>query len=199
MMLKASTCQISYKSRATILFPQPYFYVTLSKNTQEHFMKSARKIILCIVSIAIPLALGMISSLIARGAMQQFGAMNQPPLSPTAWLFPVAWTILYVCMGLASFFLMNANVTDASSRTHRKISIVLYAVQLVLNFVWSPIFFNARLYYVALAVLFIMWLCILAIMIFARKIHKASFWLLLPYILWTTFAAYLNIGIAMLN
>ena len=162
-------------------------------------MKSARKIILCIVSIAIPLALGMISSLIARGAMQQFGAMNQPPLSPPAWLFPVAWTILYVCMGLASFFLMNANVTDASSRTHRKISIVLYAVQLVLNFVWSPIFFNARLYYVALAVLFIMWLCILAIMIFARKIHKASFWLLLPYILWTTFAAYLNIGIAMLN
>ena len=162
-------------------------------------MKSAKKILLCIVAIAIPLALGMISSLIARGAMEQFGAMNQPPLSPPAWLFPVAWTILYVCMGLASFFLMNANVTDASARTHRKLSLILYAVQLVLNFVWSPIFFNARLYYVALAVLFIMWLCILMIMIFARKIHKASFWLLLPYILWTTFAAYLNIGIAALN
>ncbi|HBG64996.1 MAG TPA: tryptophan-rich sensory protein [Treponema sp.] len=162
-------------------------------------MKSVKKVFLCAAAIAVPLALGMVSSLIARGAMEQFGNMRQPPLSPPGWLFPVAWTVLYVCMGLASFFLLTARCETDAAKAKRKAAVILYAVQLVLNFIWSPIFFNAQLYYPALAVLAAMWLCIVAIMVLARNMHAAAFWLLLPYLLWTSFAAYLNIGIAVLN
>ena len=162
-------------------------------------MKSLKKLYLCIVAIALPLTLGLLSSFIAKGAMEQFKNMNQPPLAPPAWLFPVAWTILYICMGLASFFLFITQPKTSSEKTKRNVALILYVAQLILNFIWSPIFFNAQLYYLAIMILALMWIGIANIVLLAKKINKVAFWLLLPYLLWATFAAYLNVGVALLN
>ncbi|MBQ9495822.1 MAG: tryptophan-rich sensory protein [Treponema sp.] len=158
-------------------------------------MKRSKKILSCVVAVAIPLAVGGISSLLTSSAMKVFGSLTQPPLSPPGWLFPVAWTILYILMGISSFLIFQSS----SNANIRKRALVLYGAQLVLNFIWSPLFFNGQLYFVALVVLVVMWLLILALIVNAGKVSKSAAYLLVPYILWATFAAYLNIMIWLLN
>ena len=152
------------------------------------------------LAILVPLGGGFLISLITRNAMDQFGALKQPLLAPPAWLFPVAWTILYVLMGVASY-LIFANMMRGK-KAERKIGVaalVIYGVQLLLNFLWTPLFFNAGLYWVAFAVLAAMWVLEIVDLILAFRVSRAAFWCLIPYILWTSFAAYLNISIAILN
>lgn len=158
-------------------------------------MKRSKKILSCVVAVAIPLAVGGISSLLTSSAMKVFGSLTQPPLSPPGWLFPVVWTILYILMGISSFLIFQSS----SNANIRKRALVLYGAQLVLNFIWSPLFFNGQLYFVALVVLVVMWLLILALIVNAGKVSKSAAYLLVPYILWATFAAYLNIMIWLLN
>jgi len=125
--------------------------------------------------------------------MQLFDSINKPPLAPPKWLFPVAWTILYIMMGIASYFLYKADSEEGRE------ALVLYGIQLFFNFWWSIIFFNLKAYWFAAIWLFTMWIIILILLIKSKKIDVRSFWLLLPYFLWTTFAFYLNVGIAILN
>ena len=143
--------------------------------------------------IAIPLIVGGISALITMNQMELFETVAKPPLAPPKWLFPVAWTILYILMGIASYFLYIADSEES------KEALTLYWVQLFFNFFWSIIFFNLQAYWFAAIWLFIMWIIILILLIKSYKIDKRAFWLLLPYFLWTTFAFYLNVGIAILN
>ncbi len=147
----------------------------------------------------LPLAVGGVSSLLTSDAMAQFGRMVQPPLSPPAWLFPVAWTMLYVLMGLASWRIFASEPQTTEAADARKVAIGIYVVQLALNFLWSLVFFGAGLYWAALVVLLVMWALIIALVVLARRIDRTASLLLLPYLAWTTFAAYLNIGVAVLN
>lgn len=152
------------------------------------------------LAILVPLGGGFLVSLLTRNAMDQFGMLKQPPLAPPAWLFPVAWTILYVLMGVASYLIFAGSMKGKKS--DRKIgtaALIIYGAQLLFNFIWTPIFFNAGLYWVAFAVLAVMWVLEIVVLILAFRISKAAFWCLIPYILWTSFAAYLNISIALLN
>lgn len=80
-----------------------------------------------------------------------------------------------------------------------KAGLIVYGAQLVLNFIWTPIFFNAGLYWVAFAVLAVMWVLEIVLMAISFRISKPAFWCLLPYLLWTCFATYLNISIAIIN
>ena len=171
-----------------------------SKSTKIKSLTTWSKLWRLALAILIPLGGGFLISLLTRNAMGQFGAFNQPPLAPPAWLFPVAWTILYVLMGIASYliylkFISGKKSEKSSSRT----ALVIYGAQLILNFVWTPLFFNANLYWAAFAVLVVMWLLELALIIKTFKLSRPAFWCLLPYLLWTTFAAYLNIAITILN
>ena len=152
-----------------------------------------KKILKVGLFIAIPLLIGGLSALITMGNMQLFDSINKPPLAPPKWLFPVAWTILYIMMGIASYFLYKADSEEGRE------ALVLYGIQLFFNFWWSIIFFNLKAYWFAAIWLFIMWIIILILLIKSKKIDVRSFWLLLPYFLWTTFAFYLNVGIAILN
>ena len=155
------------------------------------------RIALC---IAIPLGGGFIISLLTRGTMEKFGAFKQPPLAPPAWLFPVAWTILYTLMGVAAYLIYRKFTTsNKKGKDLAKGGLILYGVQLALNFAWTPIFFNAGLYWFALGILIAMWVLIIALIIISFKTSKPAFWCLLPYLLWTTFAFYLNLSIAILN
>lgn len=163
-------------------------------------LSTGRKVAAAILCILAPLIVGGVSALMTMNSMSKFGEMEQPPLSPPAWLFPVAWTILYVLMGLASYLIfmggLNGNKRQKKMATA---ALVIYGIQLAFNFVWSPLFFNLEWYWFAFGWLVAMWLMIIALMILAGKVSKGAVWCLLPYILWCTFAAYLNIGIAILN
>lgn len=152
-----------------------------------------KKIGKIILAIIIPLAVGGLSALITMNQMELFETVAKPPLAPPRWLFPVAWTILYILMGIASYLLYIADTEEGRE------ALVLYGVQLFFNFFWSIIFFNLEAYWFALIWLFIMWIIILLLLIKSRKVDERAFWLLLPYFIWTTFAFYLNFGIAVLN
>lgn len=132
--------------------------------------------------------------------MGQFGSFKQPPLAPPAWLFPVAWTILYILMGIASFLIyLKYKNGKKSEKSTAHTALIIYGIQLALNFIWTPIFFNANLYWLAFAVIIAMWILEFTLLIKTHKISRPAFWCLLPYLLWTTFATYLNISIAILN
>ena len=148
-----------------------------------------------IICIAIPLVVGGVSAFITKDSMSTFSLLEKPPLSPPGWLFPVAWTILYILMGIASYLVVTSNAPKEKIDGALK----LYGWQLFFNFFWTILFFNFELYFVAFAWLVILWVLILATIIAFSRISKPAAYLMIPYILWVTFAAYLNLGIAILN
>ena len=169
------------------------------KNSQK--LSTWGKIWRIALAIAVPLCGGFIISLFTRDAMSKFGSFNQPPLAPPAWLFLVAWTVLYVLMGLASYFIWKKGYDSrkAADKSASKTALIIYGIQLVFNFVWTPLFFSLGWYWFAFAWLLVMWALIIVLMMKAYRISRPAFWMLLPYIIWCTFAAYLNCGIAILN
>lgn len=94
------------------------------------------------MSLAAPLAVGGLSALITKDNMLMFEVIEKPPLAPPGWLFPVAWTILYILMGLASYRVWISDARKAGKQTTG----VYYALSLVFNFGWPIIFFNAEKY-----------------------------------------------------
>lgn len=151
-----------------------------------------KKLLIC---IAIPLAVGGLSALLTGGMMADYGQLNQPPFSPPGWVFPVVWTILYVLMGWASYRVLAADVPEAQKRN----ALLVYGAQLAVNFLWSIVFFRLELRLTAFFVILALWILIYAtIRLFSRIDEKAGD-LLLPYLLWVTFAAYLNLGAFLLN
>ena len=146
-----------------------------------------------IVCLAVPWIVGIISGIITSSAMASYNQMNKPPLSPPGMVFPIAWAILYTLMGLASYQFYASDKEGSMSL------MFVYIIQLFFNFLWGPIFFNARLYWVALVWLLIMWLMIIYLVVKSMKVSKLATILLVPYLLWCTFAAYLNLMTAILN
>ena len=142
--------------------------------------------------VLLPLAVGGVAALLIRNSFEVFGALNKPPLAPPAWLFPVAWTILYILMGLASYLIVTSPVDNRNALT-------VYGIQLLFNFLWPILFFYLKMYLFAFIWLVLLWLLILACILTFRKISKTASLLLIPYIVWVTFAGYLNLGIVILN
>lgn len=146
-----------------------------------------------IICLLIPLAVGGLSALLTMGSMEVYGNLNQPPLSPPGFLFPIVWTILFILMGISSYLIF---VSDDRNKTK---ALIIYAVQLVFNFVWSLIFFNMQSYLFAFIWLVILWALIIAMIVSFWKISKPAALLQIPYLLWVTFAGYLNLGVYLLN
>ena len=147
-----------------------------------------------LISLGIPLAVGGLSALLS-GGMSDYAALNQPPLSPPGWVFPVVWTILYLLIGYASYRVATA---DAPPEAIRR-ALTLYALQLLLNFIWSPVFFGLELRLAAFIILLLLWFLVcLTLHAFSALDDRAGD-LLIPYILWVTFAGYLNLGAYLLN
>ncbi len=148
-----------------------------------------KKLILC---ISLPLAVEGLAGVLTRGGMETFQTLNKPMLTPPGWLFPIVWTILYILMGSASYFVLISGKLNRSA-------LVIYGIQLVLNCFWSIIFFNLKAYLFAFIWLVILWFFILVTMILFFKISKFAGYLLVPYLLWVTFAGYLSFSIYLLN
>ena len=147
-----------------------------------------------LIALGIPLAVGGLAALLS-GGMNDYGVMAKPPLSPPGWVFPVVWTILYLLMGYASYLVW---VSDAPQGQKRR-ALALYGGQLAVNFLWPLVFFGAEMYLTALVLLVVLWVLILLTIRAFSGIHERAGDLLIPYILWVSFAAYLNLGIFLLN
>lgn len=147
-----------------------------------------------IVNLAIPLAVGGLSALVS-GGMNTYGQLNQPPLSPPGWIFPVVWTVLYLLMGYAAYLVQVSGADPSEIRR----ALIPYWLQLVVNFFWSPIFFRWELYLTALLWLVLLWVLIFLTIRSFSTISERAGDLLIPYILWVTFAFYLNLGVYLLN
>ena len=148
---------------------------------------------------ALPLAVGGLASLLTSTAMVQFKAFAQPPLSPPAWLFPVAWTGLYLLMGLGSYRLYRHAPANTTETKARRMALAIYGIQLAINFSWSLVFFGVGAHWMAFGLLMTMWAMIIALVVLSSKLDRIAAWLFVPYLVWTTFAAYLNVMIAILN
>ena len=144
-----------------------------------------------IICLAIPLVVGGAAGLLTMNSMEAFEALNQPPLSPPGWLFPVVWTVLYVLMGIASYLV---SVSDAPQEEKAR-ALWTYGIQLAFNFLWPIAFFNLKWYLFAFLWLVILWILILITALRFGRIRKPAGYLLVPYLLWVAFAGYLNLGI----
>lgn len=147
---------------------------------------------LFVFCLAVPLLIGGLSVLLTRNGMQTFDMLIKPKLAPPGWLFPVVWTILYILMGIASYLVITSGKTNRSA-------IIAYSLQLIFNFFWSIIFFNLELYLFAFVWLIVLWLLILVTTYLFYQISEPAGYLMIPYLLWVTFAGYLNLSIYLLN
>ena len=144
--------------------------------------------------LAIPLAVGGLATLLS-GGMDNYKVMNQPPLSPPGWVFPLVWTVLYLLMGEASYRVLTSGAEPSQIRN----ALLAYGVQLFLNFLWPLVFFGGELYLAAFILIIALWVAIFITMRRFARIDEKAGDLFIPYLLWVTFAAYLNSGVFLLN
>lgn len=154
------------------------------------FSMKKHPVISAIVAVVIPLAVGGLSALLAGDMKTEY---IKPALYPPDWLFPVAWTILYVMMGIASYLVYKRSdcvINDA---------LKVYFYQLFVNFCWPIVFFRFGYLAAAAVVLDVLIILVVSNIIEFYKVHKTAGKLLIPYLIWCVFALYLNVAIAILN
>ncbi|WMJ82721.1 TspO/MBR family protein [Oscillospiraceae bacterium LTW-04] len=146
-----------------------------------------------ILSLLISLGMGNLAGFLTRNAMQTYQSLVQPIYAPPSTIFPTVWAILYFLMGISAYLIY------VSKSAEKKRVLGLYAAQLVVNFIWPLIFFLAQQYLLAFICLVILWLLVFEMIRNFYKIDKMAALLQIPYILWLTFAGYLNLSIYLLN
>lgn len=139
--------------------------------------------------------IGAVSALLAGGFSDFFNKYEEPPLLPPGWLFPVVWTILYAVMGYSAYLVTHSYGETAQ----KKSALTIYWTQLALNFMWSIIFFRFEALWLAFVVIMALWVMIIAMILSFRKISPLAAYINIPYLLWVTFAAYLNLATAIIN
>ena len=141
------------------------------------------------ISILIPFLVGGIAGFFTTAGVNGWYAVaNKPFFNPPNWLFAPVWTALYIMMGIALYLVWKTETTNAVKQT----ALILFGVQLALNFLWSFIFFYAKQPGWAFADIIAMWIVILLTIIWFGKISTTAAWLLVPYIFWVSFASLLN-------
>lgn len=148
-----------------------------------------------IISLGISLGIGTLSGILTSNSMEVFSTLKKPPLSPPAIAFPIVWTILFTLMGISAYLVYE---TEASKEQKDK-ALSLYGFQLLFNFLWSIVFFNFGNILLAFGVLLILWFLIFNMIQAFNEVNPTAAKLQIPYLLWVTFAGYLNLAIYFLN
>lgn len=157
-------------------------------------MKLMSNTIKLFIAIIISELAGIIGSIFTGSSIDGWYAeIIKPAFNPPAWVFGPVWITLYSLMGVSLWLIWKSDSTE------KKKAISLFIVQLVLNAIWSPIFFGSHSIGNALAVLVLLWAAIALTILIFKKVSKLAAWLLVPYILWVSFALYLNYSIYVLN
>ena len=145
-----------------------------------------------LICIAVPVLTGVLSAWLTRGGMAEYAALKKPPFSPPGWVFPVVWTILYILMGIASFLVLSRGKENPKVRE----GLFFYLLQLCANFLWSFFFFSRKWYLFSFFWIVLLWILIGKTILEFRKVSARAAFLMLPYLLWVTFAGILNLAIA---
>lgn len=148
-----------------------------------------------IVCVPLVVLLGFLSGLSAQGSQDRwYASLAKPALTPPDWAFPIAWTTLYILMGLALALVLNARGARG-----RRAAVALFAVALALNLAWTPIFFGAHRIGTGLIVIVLMVLAGIAATVAFGRVRNLAAWLMVPYLVWISFAGVLNWRIGQLN
>ena len=158
-------------------------------------MLHAKDIFRLIIAVLIPLAVGGLAAFFTQNSRQVYASLIQPPLSPPGAVFPIVWSILYVLMGIASYLVYKKRAENPEAGD----ALIFYALSLVLNFLWPLLYFRFGLLFFAFLEILVLWLVVGVTTIRFYRISKIAGILLIPYWLWVTFAAYLNLGTWILN
>lgn len=142
--------------------------------------------------IGITLLVGSLPSFFIN-ISEKYKSINKPPLSPPGILFPIVWTILFILMGISIYRVVRkrSKYTDEAKR--------IYFIQLIVNALWTPIFFGLQNYFLAFIWIIILIVLVISMIITFNKIDKVSAYLNIPYLLWLVFACYLTFGTLILN
>lgn len=145
-----------------------------------------------VIGLSIPIFIGGLSGLFTRNAKEVFESLVKPSFAPPPSLFGPVWTILYLLMGISLYRILK-------SEDNIKMALVLFAIQLFLNFTWSPIFFVLNMRLLAFIVILILLFFILLTAFSFYNIDKLAGILFIPYILWVSYATILNFSLYYLN
>lgn len=152
-------------------------------------MKDLKKLIICVL---IPLGLGIIVGILTTN-MNSYMQMNMPSFAPPAILFPIVWTILYILMGISCYLVIE------SIYFNKEEALIIYGVQLLVNLLWSFIFFSFKAYLLAFIWIILLIILVAIMIIKFYQINKISAYLQIPYLIWLIFAAILNLSIYLIN
>ncbi len=156
-------------------------------------MKKALRILVAIIICELA---GVIGSMFTAPAIPGwYAGLAKPSFNPPNWVFGPVWTALYAMMGLAAYLVYE----KGRRRPEVKKALTVFAIQLVLNALWSVVFFGGRQLLGGVVVIVLLWLMILVTIRLFSRISKAAAYLLIPYILWVSFASVLNISLFVLN
>lgn len=148
------------------------------------------------LALSLPLIIGAVSGILtSRSVNEWFVTINKPSFNPPNWVFAPVWTILYILMGIAFFFVWKSNAPTDDKRQ----AFIFYGIQLILNFMWSLIFFGSHNIGIALVEIVILWIMIVLTTILFKNISSIAGWLMTPYVCWVGFAIVLNFYIWRLN
>lgn len=140
-------------------------------------------------------AIGTLAGWLTRVGTEVYNtSVAEPPFSPPAIVFPIVWFVLYLLMGIGA-----ARIDLAPPSAARTRSLFLYIVQLVFNFLWPIVFFNLQWFGFAFFWLIALWLLIFSMVRAFHEVDPLAAALQIPYLIWVTFAAYLNLGVWLLN
>jgi translocator protein len=146
-----------------------------------------------IINIAIHLALGLLVELLTSKSMEIYEQLNKPAIALPGYAFGAVWLVLFILMGISSYIIYVSNSEE------REKALRLYGVNLSLVVVWPIIFFTFHLYFFAFIITIIIWGVAFTLVSMFTQISKPAGWILLPYFIWVTYAAYLNLQVLMLN
>lgn len=143
---------------------------------------------------AISLGVGALAGFLTKDSLANvYPLLEKSSLTPPGWVFPIAWTVLYLLMGI------GMALVEARGGPERSRALTLFGIQLALNFSWSLLFFNSGAYLSALLCLIVLWVMILAMAGSFASVSRLAAWLQIPYLLWVAFAGYLNAAVWVLN
>lgn len=146
-------------------------------------------------SIAAPLAVGAVSGFLAREGIQNFGTGRRPFLSPPGWVFPMVWILLYLLSGVGAYRVR----TSKADKAHIEEAVTIYNLFLFVHFLWVIFFFTFDLQIFAFAWLIAVWLLAAVAAVLFYSIKKPAGVLMLLFLLWTTYAGYLNLSSCILQ
>ncbi|MDD6275324.1 MAG: tryptophan-rich sensory protein [Clostridia bacterium] len=146
-----------------------------------------------ILNLSLPLLYGAASALINMGSFDAYEQLNQPHFSPPSWVFPIVWTILYILMGISAYI-----VSDKGTEFPKR-PLTVYIIQLVMNFIWPLLFFTFKAYFLSFIWLAVLSAIVIVMAVIFCRINKTAGLLQIPYIIWTIYAIYLNLGVYLLN